>query len=117
MHKIKHFQIRHQTQGSQLEENPFLAGLVAGEGPLEDQFFPSVITKQFLLTRHLAALYAVDQSRASPWASLRALLDLVTLFDGLDSASLSLEASSTYSISSMYAKLSQGVKVAHFKDI
>jgi hypothetical protein len=45
------------------------------------------------------------------------LIDNTTLSSGPDEVVWNLEQTGTYSVSSMYAKLSQGATVAHFKDV
>jgi dihydrodipicolinate synthase/N-acetylneuraminate lyase len=45
------------------------------------------------------------------------MLDEVNLNTGADQVTWHLEASGVFSVKSMYAKLSQGATMAHYKDV
>jgi hypothetical protein len=55
--------------------------------------------------------------RARQWRELLARVDSVELCPGRDKFSWYLEPWGKFSIKSMYAKLSEGTTVAHFKDM
>jgi hypothetical protein len=58
-----------------------------------------------------------DQENLRLWGELQGLVNQVSLDTDLDKVSWHLEQAGSYSVKSMYAQLSQGVMVAHHKDM
>jgi hypothetical protein len=103
----------------------FWLDLWVGSEPLKDSFpslfaiceDPMILVAQacgmpgaIRFHRSLAALRAT-------WLELAAVVDSIQLGVGADSMRWNLEPSGVFSVKSMYAKLSQGATVAHFKDV
>jgi hypothetical protein len=59
----------------------------------------------------------LDQGLATALEELQLLIDSTVLSEGQDKVSWRLENNGMFSVKSLYARLSQGATVAHFKDI
>ncbi|XP_051229193.1 uncharacterized protein [Lolium perenne] len=60
---------------------------------------------------------SLDQEGTIQWRNLCALVEGVVLSPGLDQIRWHLDSSGSFSVKSLYFKLSQGTSVAHFKDM
>jgi hypothetical protein len=59
----------------------------------------------------------LDHARLAEWHPLRHIIENMVLLTGHDMIVWLLEQFRVYSVSSMYAKLSEGATIAHFKDV
>jgi hypothetical protein len=104
----------------------FWLDLWNGSEPLSDRF-PSLFAicedPTILVAQACGApgairfCYSLDSVLRAAWHDLADLVEMVQLGEGTDTVRWNLEPSGVFSVKSMYAKLSQGALVAHFKDV
>jgi hypothetical protein len=98
-----------------------------GDAPLQASFpslfaicdSPEALVSQVCQPDALVVRFrrSLDQAGLAQWQELVSMLDEVNLNTGADQVTWHLEASGVFSVKSMYAKLSQGATMAHYKDV
>jgi hypothetical protein len=127
LHKIKHlFKLGASHMVVDGRHTLFWLDLWNGSEPLRSRF-PSLFVicedPTISVSRACGVPVAIRFRRSldpvlkAAWQELAALVETVPLGEGADTVRWNLEPSGVFSVKSMYAKLSQGASVAHFKDV
>jgi hypothetical protein len=128
LHKIKHlFKVGAKHEVRNGTRTSFWKDWWIGRGPIMESF-PSLFAicdnqdisvAEALQHNALQVRFrrSFDQENLRLWGELQGLVNQVSLDTDLDKVSWHLEQAGSYSVKSMYAQLSQGVMVAHHKDM
>jgi hypothetical protein len=127
LHKIKHLLklgAKHSIRDGC--RTSFWMDRWAGEAPLKDRF-PGLfniassqmdsVAQVCGSTEPLRYRRQLDQDLARAHAELHSLIEATVLSEGQDRVSWRLESDGVFFVKSMYARLSQGATLAHFKDV